>query len=44
MLVTLAVVAFMGLDLAAVIGALLWLSDQRAQQARRAPRQPERRI
>jgi hypothetical protein len=44
MLATIAVLSFVALDVAAVIGALLWLSEQRARQDRARTRQPDRRI
>jgi hypothetical protein len=43
MLVTIAVLAFLFTDIAAVLTALVWLSEHRAEQERRPKRQPDRR-
>jgi len=43
MLATIAVLAFLFTDIAAVLIALTWLGQQRAEQERRPKRQPERR-
>jgi hypothetical protein len=43
MLVTIAVLAFLFTYIAAVLIALVWLSEHRAEQERRPKRQPDRR-
>jgi hypothetical protein len=43
MLATIAVLAFLFTDIFAVLIALVWLSEHRAEQDRRPKRQPERR-